>query len=136
MQVLGSVAERRGALSVEQGDLHIEPAPLRPGEPFTITLFLHSNVAQPVDRARFDLEVTGPTGYYRFEVKVKGPLPAEGVSMVQVRPEHLARLEPGKVPDRAGRGLWLAGRIRPASAALQPGGRFDAVSRLGILLAR
>jgi len=96
LQIADSSSERRGALSLASGDLSVEPTPLLPGEPFTITLFLHSNVTQPVDRARFDLEVTGPTGYYRFEMKAKGPFPAEGVSVVQITPERLADLSQEK----------------------------------------
>jgi hypothetical protein len=95
-QVADSTSEGQGALSLTSGDVQVEPVPLQPGKPFTITLYLHSNMTQPVDRARFDLEVTGPTGYYRFEMKAKGPFPAEGVSVVQITPERLAGLSQEK----------------------------------------
>jgi hypothetical protein len=78
------------ALSLGPSDVLIEPWMLEPGEAFTITLSLHTNLPQPVDSARFDLDVNGPTGYYRFEVTVKGPLPAHGVSVLQITPDILA----------------------------------------------
>jgi hypothetical protein len=72
--------------------LSIEPADLRPGDWFTITLFLHSDLAQAANTARFDLEVSGPPGHYRFPLAVKGPLPAHGVSILQITPAHLLAL--------------------------------------------
>jgi hypothetical protein len=80
------------ALTLGQGDLRIEPSILYPSDWFTITLFLHSDLAQPAEIARFDLEISGPPGHFRFPLAVKGPLPAHGVSILQITPAHLASL--------------------------------------------
>ncbi|MGD2207194.1 MAG: zf-HC2 domain-containing protein [Anaerolineae bacterium] len=82
--------ENRPALYLTSQDIRLEPWKIHPGESFTLTLFLRSDLPQPLKNARFDLVVSGPTGYYRFEMTVQGPLPAQGVSIVQVTPERLA----------------------------------------------
>lgn len=82
----------RPALSLTAGDLRIEPKALDPGERFTVTVIIHSELAQPVETARFDLEVTGPRGRYNFPLAVEGPLPAPGIAVVQVTPDNLDRL--------------------------------------------
>jgi hypothetical protein len=68
----------------------IEPADLNPGEPFTVTLLLRSDLAQSRDTTHLKLSIDGPTGEYHFVLAIKGPLPAHGVSVVQVTPELLA----------------------------------------------
>jgi hypothetical protein len=73
-------------ISLDASDVVIEPWMLKPGEMFTITLSLRTNMPQPADSARFDLDVSGPTGYYRFEMKVRGHLPSRGISVLQVTP--------------------------------------------------
>jgi hypothetical protein len=78
------------ALSLGYNDVLIEPWTLKPGETFTITLFLQTNLPQPIDTARFDIGVNGPTGYYSFELTVKGRLPSHGVSVLQITPDVLA----------------------------------------------
>lgn len=78
------------SLSLAPNDLFIEPWHLKPGDTFTVTLLLRNNASQPLDTARIDLEVVGPTGDYRFVLAVRGPLPAHGVSILQVTPELLA----------------------------------------------
>ncbi len=83
-------SEERKALSLGHHDVRIEPWMLKPGETFTVTLLLHTDMPQPLDNARLDLDVSGPTGYYRFELTVKGPLPARGVSVLQITPQVLA----------------------------------------------
>jgi hypothetical protein len=64
---------------------------MEPSEPFTMTVFLQSDLPQPLDAVRLDLEITGPTGFFRFGLAVKGPLPAHGVSIFRVTPETLAK---------------------------------------------
>jgi hypothetical protein len=78
------------ALSLGYDDVLIEPWSLKPGEMFTITLFLQTNLPKPIDKARLDLDVNGPTGYYSFELTVKGHLPSHGVSVLQITPDDLA----------------------------------------------
>lgn len=84
-----SSAARSHTLTVDADSVLIEPWTLKPGEMFTITLFLQSDLPQPVDAARFDLDVNGPTGYYRFEVDVRGHLPSRSISVLQVTPDLL-----------------------------------------------
>jgi hypothetical protein len=76
-------------LAMTRGETLVEPQPLRPGEAFTITVFLHTVSPTPLRTARVDLDVSGPTGYYRFALAVKGPLPANGVSVLRVTPDVL-----------------------------------------------
>lgn len=79
-------------LVMTRGETLIEPQPLQAGEAFTVTVFLHSESPEPLGTARVDLDVSGPTGYFRFALAVKGPLPANGVSVVQVTPDALDAL--------------------------------------------
>lgn len=76
--------------SLPRARLLVEPRALRPAQPFTMTVFLESDLVQPVDRLRLDLDISGPTGYYSFGLTVQGPLPAHGVSVLRLTPEHLA----------------------------------------------
>jgi hypothetical protein len=85
-----SAPARPHALSLGPGDVLIEPWMLTPGEMFTLTLFLQTDLPQPIDSARFDLDINGPTGYYSFKVTVRGHLPSRGVSVLQVTPDVLA----------------------------------------------
>jgi hypothetical protein len=78
------------ALSLGNNDVVIEPWMLQPGDTFTITMFLHTNLVKPLLSVRFDLDVNGPTGYYSFDVTVKGHLPSRGVSVLQITPDILA----------------------------------------------
>lgn len=77
------------ALYLTSSDLRIEPYNLQPSETFTLTLVVHSELSQPVDTARLDLEVSGPSGRYHFPLAVEGPLPAPGVSVLQITPQIL-----------------------------------------------
>lgn len=79
-------------LMLNANDMRIEPNDLNPSEWFTITLVLRSELPQHVDRARLDLEVSGPQGVYRFPLSVEGPLPAPGVSILRVTPDQLATI--------------------------------------------
>ncbi|HSJ55448.1 MAG TPA: zf-HC2 domain-containing protein [Anaerolineae bacterium] len=73
-----------------QVSMIIEPNVMHPNETFTITVFLWSAEAQPPEAVTLDLDVTGPTGYYQFELAVQQPLPSRGVSVLKVTPELLA----------------------------------------------
>lgn len=76
-------------VSLTNKDFFIEPLDLRPGEPFTMTILLRSNVSQPLDTVKLDLDISGPTGYFRFALVVKDPLPAHGTSILKVTPDLL-----------------------------------------------
>jgi hypothetical protein len=76
-------------LSLPQASLLIEPWRMQPQEPFTMTVLLQSDLPQPLERVRLDLDITGPTGFYTFGLLVKGPLPAHGVSVFRVTPDLL-----------------------------------------------
>jgi hypothetical protein len=69
----------------------IEPRDLHPREPFTITVYVQSDLPEPMDTMDLDLDIGGPTGSYRFELSFRGPLPAEGMSIFRVTPELLAK---------------------------------------------
>ena len=78
-------------LSQVDASLLIEPRNLHPREPFTMTVYVHSALPEPKDTVRLDLDISGPTGLYRFELSFDGPLPAEGVSIFRVTPDLLAQ---------------------------------------------
>jgi hypothetical protein len=63
---------------------------MRPHVPFTMTVLLQSDLPQPLETVHLDLDISGPTGFYRFGLAVEGPLPAQGVSILRVTPELLA----------------------------------------------
>jgi hypothetical protein len=86
----GEPSTEQVAVSLTRDDVYMEPWSMQPGEPFTITLYLHSNLPQPVDVVRLDLDISGPAGDYRFALAARGPLPAQGVSVVQMTPDTLA----------------------------------------------
>jgi hypothetical protein len=76
--------------SLPQATLLVEPRDMRPYQPFTMTVFLQSDLPHPLETLRLDLDISGPTGFYSFGLAVKGPLPAHGVSIFRVTPELLA----------------------------------------------
>ena len=76
--------------SLPKASVIIEPRILHPSQPFTMTVFLQSEHARPVERLHLDLDVNGPTGYYTFGLSVRGPLPTPGVSILRLTPELLA----------------------------------------------
>ncbi len=82
---------RQPALSVDQNRISFEPQNMVPGDRFTVTLPIESNLLQDVGTIRCDLEISGPTGKYRFALFMQGPLPARGLSVIQVTPELLAK---------------------------------------------
>jgi hypothetical protein len=67
----------------------VEPDVMHPGDEFAITLLLQNDLPFSVETVRFDLELSGPTGYYRFPLSVRGPFPANGVSVIQITPAVL-----------------------------------------------
>lgn len=76
--------------SMPQVSVLFEPRRMRPLDPYTITVFLESDMSRSLESARLDLDVSGPTGYYRFDLAIEGPLPARGVSILRVTPDVLA----------------------------------------------
>jgi hypothetical protein len=77
-------------VSLPRTSLLIEPRDMRPNLPFTMTVLLQSDLPQPLEAVRLDLDISGPTGFFRFGLAVKGPLPAHGVSIFRVTPDLLA----------------------------------------------
>jgi hypothetical protein len=101
--------EGEPASSLPRATLFFEPRDMRPNQPFTMTVFLHNDRTQSLNSLRLDLDVDGPTGYYRFGLSVKGPLPAQGISILRLTPELLANtcqeqylIEPTDVFSMAG----------------------------------
>jgi hypothetical protein len=79
------------ALSPLETSLLMEPHDLHPGELFTMTVYVQSNLPEPMDTIGLDLDLKGPTGRYHFELAFDGPLPAEGMTIFRVTPDLLAR---------------------------------------------
>lgn len=79
------------ATSLPVASFLMDPRNMRPNDPFTMTVVLHSDLSQSLESVRLNLDVTGPTGYYHFGLAVQGPLPAQGVSIFRVTPEVLAK---------------------------------------------
>jgi hypothetical protein len=75
--------------SLPKASLLVEPWRMGPEESFTMTVLLRSDLPQPLEKVRLDLDITGPTGFYTFGLEVKGPLPAHGVSVFRVTPDLL-----------------------------------------------
>ncbi len=73
-----------------RASFRLEPRELHAGEPFTMTVYLESDVPEPVETVRLDLEFSGPSGSYRFGWTVNGPLPAHGMTTIRITPELLA----------------------------------------------
>jgi hypothetical protein len=85
-------SEDSPALTLGRSEHIVEPRLLQPGQPYTITVYLNSDLPQPVDTAHVELDIRGPTGYYQFPLTVKGPLPAHSVSVLRVTSDALADL--------------------------------------------
>jgi hypothetical protein len=68
----------------------LQPSQLYAGEPFTMTVFLKSEAPGPVETVHLDLDVSGPSGFYRFGWTVDGPLPAHDVTIFRITPGLLA----------------------------------------------
>lgn len=76
-------------MSMPLASLQVDPWLMHPQEPFTMTVLLQSDLPQPLEKVRLDLDIAGPTGFYRFGLVVRGPLPAHGVSVFRVTPDLL-----------------------------------------------
>jgi hypothetical protein len=76
--------------ALPRASLIVEPREMVPGDSFTMTVWLESNLPEPLESVRLDLEITGPTGFYRFGLEVDSPLLARGVSIFEVTSELLA----------------------------------------------
>ncbi len=88
--IAGAPLDDMPVLSAMFGDTSIRPQPGNSSAPFEVTVLFVDNVDQPVDDARFDLEISGPTGEFRFPLAVKGTLRAHGVAFVHVTDAVLA----------------------------------------------
>lgn len=84
------VEEEPAPVTSSQVSMIIEPNVMHPQQAFTITVFLWSAEAQPVEAVTLDLAVNGPTGYYEFDLALQEALPSRGVSVLKVTPELLA----------------------------------------------
>lgn len=76
--------------SLPHASVLFEPRKMHPRDPFTITVFLESDLSRPLESLRLDLDVDGPTGYYTFDMAVKGPLAGRGVTILRLTPDLLA----------------------------------------------
>lgn len=77
-------------LSQLGANLLIEPRDMRASEPFTITVWVQSDLPEPMEAIDLDLDISGPTGAYHFGLSFNGPLPAEGTAVFRVTPDLLA----------------------------------------------
>lgn len=68
----------------------IEPQPLGTGEPFTVTVYLYSDLNEPVDEARLDLDISGPSGHFQFPLTAEGPLPGHRLTVLRLAADDLA----------------------------------------------
>ncbi len=84
------VAEEPAPITSSRVSMIIEPQTMHPSNAFTMTVFLWSAEAQPVEAVTLDLAVNGPTGYYEFDLALEEPLPSWGVSVLKVTPELLS----------------------------------------------
>jgi hypothetical protein len=89
----GPLLADHGAIpeSAPQVSMLFEPRQMRARVPYTITVFLESDIPRSLESIRLDLDVSGPTGYYRFDLAVEGPLPGRGVSILRLTPDLLAK---------------------------------------------
>lgn len=81
--------EHQPSLSLSRSERLFEPQPLHTGQAFTVTVLLNSDLVQPLDDARFDLDISGPSGSFHFPLLVQGPLPAHGLSVLRLTSELL-----------------------------------------------
>jgi hypothetical protein len=78
-------------LSQIEANMLIEPREMHARELFTMTVYVQSDMPEPLEAIDLDLDIRGPAGHYRFELSFGGPLPAEGTSVFRVTPDLLAR---------------------------------------------
>ncbi len=70
--------------------LLFSPQNLRPSGPYTMTVFLENETPHALESVRFDLDISGPTGSYRFGWVVQGPVAAHDASAVRLTTDLLA----------------------------------------------
>ena len=97
------------AVFLSRNDIIVEPSNLHPGQPFTTTIFFHSDLSESVDAVRFKLNIDGPSGSYQFALAIQGPFPAQEVSVLRVTPSTLAGP------------CWDQYQIRPEDIISEPG---------------
>lgn len=68
----------------------IEPESLKAGESFTVTVYLYSDLYEPVDEARLDLDISGPSGHYQFPLTAEGPLLPHRLTALRLAADDLA----------------------------------------------
>jgi hypothetical protein len=73
-----------------RASLVVEPREMESHDAFTMTVWLESDLPEPLETVRLNLEITGPTGFYLFGLVVNSPLPAHGVSIFELTSELLA----------------------------------------------
>jgi hypothetical protein len=78
-------------LSQMEANMLIEPREMHARELFTMTVYVQSDMPEPLEAIDLDLDISGPGGHYHFELSFSGPLPAEGTSIFRVTPDLLAR---------------------------------------------
>jgi hypothetical protein len=78
-------------ISQMEANVLIEPREMYAREPFTMTVYIQSDLPDPLEAIDLDLDISGPAGHYRFELSFGGPLPAKGTSVFRVTPDLLAR---------------------------------------------
>jgi hypothetical protein len=83
-------AASQPALSLDRADITIEPGYTQPGDLFTVTVPIHSDMVRSLDSVRTNLDIDGPSGQYRFAVSAQGPFPTQGISVLNVTPALLA----------------------------------------------
>jgi len=84
------IEDEPAPVTTSQVSMIIEPHAMHPRQAFTITVFVWSAEAQPLDAVTLNLDVNGPTGYYQFDLALQEPLPSHGISILKVTPELLA----------------------------------------------
>ncbi len=124
LRIASQPQEDRPASSLTFGDMYVEPQKLGPGEPFSVIILLHSDLPQDLDSVRLDLSIAGPTGDYRFALNLTGPLPAYGVSVLEVTPELLAdpcweqyKITPAEITRMSGLYTIRARLFRPVTSS-------------------
>lgn len=80
----------RPVLSVNRGDIFVEPQHIQPGDLFTVTVAMRGDQFQPRETVLCNLDIEGPSGSYRFELSLQSPLPTRGRSVLRVTPDILA----------------------------------------------
>jgi len=117
---LSEPSNNEPAVFLSRNDIIVEPRDLHPGEPFTMTIFFHSDLSESVDAVRFKLNIDGPSGSYQFALAIQGPFPAQEVSVLRVTPETLAgpcreqyQISPEDIISEPGAYVFRAALVSP-----------------------